>query len=135
MPIRSFAASADDPQESAATRADPASPPKSEATVPLSPRDEAPGSPYSEPCVNNEDAVSDDPNSVQAIIEQDEVSDDPNSINNEVKDKGEVGTSEGPPESKKPKREESDSDSGGESGDDGGDPSGTPGLTLLDLFK
>ncbi|KAG2481280.1 hypothetical protein PVAP13_J683728 [Panicum virgatum] len=137
--------------ESAATRADPASPPKSEATVPLSPRDEAPGSPYSEPCVNNEDAVSDDPNSVQAIIEQDEVSDDPNSvqaiieqdevsddpnsINNEVKDKGEVGTSEGPPESKKPKREESDSDSGGESGDDGGDPSGTPGLTLLDLFK
>ncbi|KAG2481691.1 hypothetical protein PVAP13_J009834 [Panicum virgatum] len=43
-------------------------------------RDEAPGSPYSEPCVNNEDAVSDDPNSVQAIIEQDEVSDDPNSV-------------------------------------------------------
>ena len=32
MPIHSFATSADDPQESAATQADPASPPKSEAT-------------------------------------------------------------------------------------------------------
>jgi hypothetical protein len=35
---------------------------------------------------------------------------------------GEVGTSEGPPESRKRKREETDSDSGGESGDDGGFP-------------
>jgi len=51
--------------------------------------------PYSEPCVNNKGAVSDDLNSVQAIIEQDEVSDDPKIINNEVKDKVEVGTCEG----------------------------------------
>jgi hypothetical protein len=72
MPIRSFATSADDPQESvaecgsesAATRADPASSPKSEATVPLSPRDEAPGFPPPE----SSDAVSVDQNSVQAVI-------------------------------------------------------------------
>jgi hypothetical protein len=131
MPIRSFATSADDPQESVVgnritkqgVRINKA------ATVPLSPRDEAPGFPPPE----SSDAVSVDQNSVQAVIFEieDQGEEEDSSLSKSKKIKTEDST---PPEeiqraeeagtsSEKVKDGSPPSKKGGDSaGEDGGDP-------------